>query len=102
MLLLCWKAYMRCFSHVTEWIYSFVSLLIESQVLKKKALIVENDQDIRLIIDSILEEQGFPTLSMPEPNDLSAILFFAPDVILLDGFINRKMGQRLCRKINWF
>jgi hypothetical protein len=36
---------------------------------------------------------------MPEPNDLSAILFFAPDVILLDGFINRKMGQRLCRKI---
>jgi two-component system phosphate regulon response regulator PhoB len=36
---------------------------------------------------------------MPEPNDLSAILFFAPDVILLDEFINRKTGQRLCRKI---
>jgi two-component system phosphate regulon response regulator PhoB len=67
--------------------------------LKKKVLIIENDQDIRLIIEYILEEQGFTTLSMPEPDDLSAIIPFAPDVILLDEFINSKPGHRLCRKI---
>lgn len=62
-------------------------------------MIIENDQDIRFIIEYILEEEGFTTLTMPEPDDLSAIIPFGPDVILLDEFINNKPGHRLCRKI---
>jgi DNA-binding response OmpR family regulator len=67
--------------------------------LKKKVLIIENDQDIRHIVEYILTEQGFETLSIPEPEDLSEIIPFAPDVVLLDEFINSKPGHRLCRKI---
>jgi len=67
--------------------------------LKKKVLIIENDQDIRHIVAFILEEEGFETLSIPEPEDLSEIIPFAPDVVLLDEFINAKPGHRLCRKI---
>lgn len=67
--------------------------------MKKKVLIIENDQDIRHIVEFILGEQGFTTMSMPEPENLSAILLFAPDVILLDEYINSKPGHRLCRKI---
>ena len=67
--------------------------------MKKKVLIIENDQDIRHIVALILEEEGFETLSIPEPNDLSEIIPFAPDVILLDEFINALPGHRLCRKI---
>jgi two-component system phosphate regulon response regulator PhoB len=67
--------------------------------LKKKILIIENDQDIRLIVEFILQEQGFETLSIPEPDDLSEIIPFNPDLILLDEFINNKPGHRLCRKI---
>jgi len=67
--------------------------------LKKKVLIIENDQDIREIVEFILHEQGLDTLSIPEPDDLSEIIPFAPDVILLDEFINRRPGHRLCRKI---
>lgn len=62
-------------------------------------LIIENDQDIRHIVDFILAEQGFETLSVPEPAELSALITFGPDVILLDEFINSQPGHRLCRKI---
>lgn len=67
--------------------------------MKKKVLIIENDQDIRHIVEFILSEQGFETLSIPEPDNLTAIIPFAPDVILLDEFINSQPGHRLCRKI---
>ncbi|MBD1366948.1 response regulator [Mucilaginibacter sp. ZT4R22] len=68
-------------------------------MLKKKVLIIENDQDIRNIVEFILEEQGFETMSTPEPEDLSEITTFKPDVILLDEFINSRPGHRLCLKI---
>lgn len=66
---------------------------------KKKVLIIENDQEIRQIVDYILNEEGFDTLSIPEPDNLLDIVQFAPDVILLDEFINSRAGHRLCRKI---
>lgn len=50
-------------------------------------------------MEFILTEQGFETLSTPEPDDLSDIIPFAPHVILLDEFINSLPGHRLCRKI---
>jgi len=67
--------------------------------MNKRVLIIENDQDIRLIVDYILQEQGFETLSIPEPEELSDILNFRADVILLDEFVNSQPGHRLCRKI---
>jgi len=65
----------------------------------KKILIIENDQDIRHIVAYIFEEQGFEVMSIPEPESLSAVIAFSPDVILLDEFINNRPGHRLCRKI---
>lgn len=67
--------------------------------VKKKVVIVENDQDIREIVAFILEDNGFDTFSLPEPSELSSLIAFAPDVILLDEFINGEPGHRLCRKI---
>nr|WP_255547611.1 response regulator [Mucilaginibacter sp. dw_454] len=62
-------------------------------------MIIENDQDIRHIVEFVLQEQGFETLSIPEPEDLSEIIPFGPHVILLDEFINSRPGHRLCRQI---
>lgn len=67
--------------------------------MKKRILVIENDQDIRHIVEYILQEHGFKTLSIPEPDDVSALLGFSADLILLDEFINSKPGHRLCRKI---
>jgi DNA-binding response OmpR family regulator len=67
--------------------------------VKRKILIIENDADIRDIVDYILMEEGFTTLSIPEPETLEHILQFKPNVILIDEFINSKPGHRLCLKI---
>ena len=67
--------------------------------MKRKVLIIENDADIRDIVDYILAEEGFTTLTIPEPETMQHILQFAPDVILIDEFINSKPGHRLCLKI---
>jgi DNA-binding response OmpR family regulator len=67
--------------------------------MKKRILIIENDQDIRHVIEYILREQGFETLSIPEPEDLSKLIPFHADLILLDEFVNNRPGHRLCRKI---
>lgn len=67
--------------------------------MNKRILIIENDQDIRQIVAFILQEQGFDTFSIPEPEDISELMNFHADVILLDEFINSQPGHRLCLKI---
>src|SRR3569832_1218057 len=67
--------------------------------MAKRVIIIENDHDIRQIVEFILKEAGFETLSIPEPEDLSQLLHFRADVILLDEFVNNQPGHRLCRKI---
>ena len=67
--------------------------------MKKKILIIENDHDIRDIVELILAEEGFHTLGMPEPETLDVVMQFEPHLILIDEFINSKPGHRLCRKI---
>jgi len=67
--------------------------------VKRKVLIIENDNDIRNIVSYILEEEGFTTLSIAEPDTVEQLVQFKPDVILIDEFINSKPGHRLCLKI---
>jgi two-component system phosphate regulon response regulator PhoB len=67
--------------------------------VKRKILIIENDPDIRDIVDYILLAEGFTTLSIPEPETMEHILQFEPHIILIDEFINSKPGHRLCLKI---
>jgi DNA-binding response OmpR family regulator len=67
--------------------------------VNKRVLIIENDQDIRQIAEHILQEQGFDTLSIPEPEDVAELKNLHADVILLDEFINSRPGHRLCLKI---
>lgn len=67
--------------------------------MKNKVIIIENDQEIRNIIDYILEDAGFTTMSMPEPETLDRVMQFNPHLILIDEFINSKPGHRLCLQI---
>jgi two-component system phosphate regulon response regulator PhoB len=67
--------------------------------LKRKVLIIENDQEIRNIISYILEDAGFMTSSIPEPDSLAQAARFNPHVILIDEFVNSKPGHRLCVEI---
>lgn len=70
--------------------------------MKRKILIIENDNDIRNIIAFVLEEEGFETHSVPEPKSLEEVLHFKADVILVDEFINNKPGHRICLQIKQY
>lgn len=67
--------------------------------MQKRVLIIENDRDIRDLVEMILEEEGFETLSMHEPQSLGLVVEFKPHLILIDEFINNRPGHRLCLKI---
>jgi len=67
--------------------------------MNRKILIIENDQEIRNIVEYILQEEKFITLCTPEPESLAEILLFMPEVILIDEFINSRPGHRLCLRI---
>ena len=44
--------------------------------MKKKILIIENDRDIRNIVEFILSQEGFNALSIPEPRRRSKRIEF--------------------------
>jgi len=67
--------------------------------MQKRVLIIENDRDIRDLVEMIISDEGFETLSMPEPKTLEQLVEFKPDIILIDEFVNSKPGHRLCLKI---
>ena len=67
--------------------------------MKKQVLIIEDDKEIRSILAFILENEGFATLSIPKPELIDEVSQYRPDVILIDEFIHRQPGHRLCRQL---
>ena len=68
--------------------------------MKKKILVIENDEDICQIISHILSEEGYDTvLCKTEHGIFDIILSNKPDVILLDIIKPTEQGTELCRAI---
>lgn len=65
--------------------------------MKKKVLIVENDQDIRSIVGLILEHEGYQVAGCAY--SLENLMVMTADLILLDEWINHKEGPMLCKEI---
>jgi DNA-binding response OmpR family regulator len=65
--------------------------------LKKKVLIIENDEQIKDIVTFILESEGFEVIGAKyAPDHLHEI---QADLILLDEWINITEGHMLCKQI---
>jgi DNA-binding response OmpR family regulator len=65
--------------------------------VKKKVLIVENDEDIRNIVGLILENEGYEVAGCD--CTLENLLTMEADLILLDEWVNLKEGPMLCKEI---
>jgi len=65
--------------------------------VKKKVLIVENDEDIRHIVGLILENEGYEVSGCAYT--LENLLTMEADLILLDEWVNHKEGPMLCKEI---
>jgi len=65
--------------------------------MKKKVLVVENDEDIRNVVGYILENEGYDVTGCAYT--LENLLTMDADLILLDEWVNRQEGHMLCKEI---
>lgn len=66
--------------------------------MKKKILVIEDDYDIRAIIKYVLEDEGYQIIS-PDPGTSKTYHRYKADLILLDEWVNKKEGHKLCLEL---
>jgi CheY-like chemotaxis protein len=66
---------------------------------RKKILIVDDEPDIRDILQIILEEEGYLTQTAADGGALDDLLGFQPDLVLLDVFLSGVDGRAICRQL---
>jgi DNA-binding response OmpR family regulator len=72
-------------------------LMIESMT---KVLIIDDDPDVRTVMDVLMKRQGFEVETAFDREDaLSKLEDFQPSVILLDVLLSGTDGRELCQEI---
>ncbi|GAB3922178.1 response regulator [Mucilaginibacter myungsuensis] len=66
--------------------------------MKKKVLLLEDDNLIRDVVSLILGEEGYEVLAA-EPTPIERFKNLRPHVILLDEWINQQQGDQLCHEL---
>jgi two-component system alkaline phosphatase synthesis response regulator PhoP len=75
-----------------------------SNVLVKKILVVDDDENIHDIIRLIFEEEHYHIKGILDGDDLrleEIIADFQPDLILLDIFIGKHDGRDICNRLKY-
>ena len=65
-----------------------------------KVLIIDDDPDVRLIMNTLMKKQGYEVETAFDRSDaLSKLEEFTPSVILLDVLLSGTDGRELCKEI---
>lgn len=68
--------------------------------MKKKILIVDDEADMRLYLESLIAEQGYETATASDgDNGYDLAKSFKPDVITLDVIMERETGIKFYRNL---
>lgn len=68
--------------------------------MKRKILLVEDEEDVLYLAKIRLEEAGFEVLSANNTKDAQEIIFNQnPDVILLDLLLPGEQGEEFCKRL---
>lgn len=67
--------------------------------MRKKIVIIDDDQDILELIEYILTEKGFEVITSLSAKILEDLLEINPNLILLDDWLGDTLGHELCRNI---
>ncbi|HVK96465.1 MAG TPA: response regulator [Flavisolibacter sp.] len=70
------------------------------ELKNKRLLIIDDDVDLLMLLQRILQKEGYiveTAASLPEAEDI--LSFYTPKVVLLDININGDDGRRLCWKL---
>ena len=67
--------------------------------MHKKIIVIEDDNDILVLLQYILEDEGYQVLPLLQSEPLSTIVEHQPSLILLDDRLPGEYGHILCSKI---
>jgi DNA-binding response OmpR family regulator len=68
--------------------------------MKKRILVIENDLNILELINIVLEDAGYKTLTFQNQNNLFRhVVDFQPDAVILDIIKPTPEGTELCEQI---
>jgi len=69
--------------------------------MKKRILVIDDDEDILTILSIIFEDEGYEVISLNTGATVEEIQIMHPDLILLDVRINgfNKTGDQICNEI---
>ncbi|MGB4400198.1 MAG: response regulator [Daejeonella sp.] len=65
--------------------------------MKKKILIIDDDQDILDITNFLFEQKGYEVIASLNTDILSELFQITPDVILLDDWLDGTSGHEACK-----
>lgn len=65
--------------------------------MKKKILVIDDDQDILDLTEFLLQEIGYDVVASLTANILDDVLQINPDLILLDNWLGDTSGQEQCK-----
>lgn len=67
--------------------------------MRKKILIIDDDEDILDIVSLVLEEKGFSIIRSLNTDILETVETIQPDLILLDNSVGTTSGSELCKAL---
>lgn len=67
--------------------------------MSKRILLLEDEKDIRDLIQGILEEEGYSVIALNHYESVADIIDFAPQLILLDIRLSNGYGHLLCEEL---
>lgn len=68
--------------------------------MAKQILIIEDDEDILQVLETVLEYHEFTVTSIPETEDIIAnIEEYEPDLIITDFLLSGLNGGEICQKL---
>ncbi|MBC8053990.1 MAG: response regulator transcription factor [Sphingobacteriaceae bacterium] len=65
----------------------------------KKVLLIEDNEDIRLIISIILKDDGFEVIESDSLEIISQLNTIQPCLILMDNLLKDGSGSEMCKKL---
>jgi DNA-binding response OmpR family regulator len=68
-------------------------------LMKKKILVIDDDQDILDLTEFLLQDNGYEVIASLTASILDDILQINPDLILLDNWLEGVTGQELCKAL---
>ncbi len=69
--------------------------------MKKRVLVIDDDDDILTILNFIFEEEGYDVIVLNQEISVEEIKLIHPDVVLLDVMIkgSARTGDQICHEI---